>query len=49
MAALDHEHVGTAARGSASGPYSIRRSIAIIAGLSLGFWGALALIAAELF
>jgi hypothetical protein len=49
MAALDHEHVGTAARHEENGPYSVRRSIAIIAGLSLGFWGALALIAAELF
>jgi hypothetical protein len=44
MVALDQERQAFAAKTSDRNVYSVRRSLAIIAGLSLSFWGVVAIV-----
>jgi hypothetical protein len=48
MAILDQMRADSVAGRSGFDPYSVRRSLAIIAGLSLGFWGALGWVVVKL-
>jgi hypothetical protein len=48
MAAIDNNRLALAEKKSESCPYSVRRSIAIIAGLSLSFWSLVGLVVYEL-
>jgi hypothetical protein len=47
MAAIDNHRLALAEEKSGS-PYSVRRSVAIIAGLSLSFWSLVGLVLYEL-
>jgi hypothetical protein len=48
MAAIDNHRAALAGSAADGCPYSVRRSIAIIAGLSLGFWSVLGVIVYEI-
>jgi hypothetical protein len=47
MAAIDNHRSAVVGSKSDGNPYSVRRSIVIIAGLSLSFWSVLGLIVYE--
>jgi hypothetical protein len=48
MAAIDNHRLALAEKKSEGSPYSVRRSVAIIAGLSLSFWSLVGLVIYEL-
>jgi hypothetical protein len=48
MAAIENHRTALAEKKSDGSAYSVRRSIAIIAGLSLSFWSVLGLIVYEI-
>jgi hypothetical protein len=45
---IDNHRAALAGNESDASPYSVRRSLVIIAGLSLGFWSVLGLIVYEI-